>query len=133
MYSSAHDPESRTRRSPEYKVRPWLRARIHPFCWGRSDRHKGNLWQTSKRQILNSFDRLRHNLPRSYLPKITNQLMMEHFVGSHILYFQSDGRTDTPETLICVDIDCHDCGTYEGACACIEWLTANGFPCLFWS
>ena len=33
----------------------------------------------------------------------------------------------------CIDIDCHDEGDYEGACACVGWLVDNGFPELFWS
>jgi hypothetical protein len=62
-----------------------------------------------------------------------NGLMMGHFTGLHILYFQGDGRYDTPEVIICIDIDCHDRGSYEGACACVAWLVDNGFPNLFWS
>jgi hypothetical protein len=72
-------------------------------------------------------------LPGCHLPRMTNSMMMEHMAGQHILYFQADGRYEVPETLICIDIDCHDRGTYEGACACVAWLIDNGFPGLFWS
>jgi hypothetical protein len=62
-----------------------------------------------------------------------NRPMMAHFAGMHILYFQADGRTETSEVIVCIDIDCHDRGSYEGACACVSWLIENGFPGLFWS
>ena|SRR5271157_3919684 len=60
-------------------------------------------------------------------------MMIDHFLGRVILYFQADGRYKAEETLIEIDIDCHARGSYAGACECVEWLIANGFPGLFWS
>jgi hypothetical protein len=111
----------------------WLRKRIHPYCWGQSDRHKEDFEQTTKGQVLRTFRALRLGLPRGHLPKMKNSLMMGHFVGMLILYFEADGRYDTPEVIICIDIDCHGKGSYEGACACVAWLIDNEFPGLFWS
>jgi hypothetical protein len=58
---------------------------------------------------------------------------VSHFCGAIILYFSSNGRFSTPETLVLIDIDCHGRGTYDGAAACVQWLIDNGFPNLFWS
>jgi len=60
-------------------------------------------------------------------------MMIDHFLGRVILYFQADGRYKAEETLIEIDIDCHARGSYAGACECAEWLIANGYPGLFWS
>lgn len=124
---------SPTKIPSERRVLTWLRNRSHPYCWGQSDRHKAEFRQTSKRQLLGFFSSLRHGLKRPYLPRMTNRLMMQHFVGGLILYFQADGKYSVPETLICIDIDCHERGTYAGACACVNWLVDNGFFGLFWS
>jgi|GEM_PF-3472021 len=133
MYSSESDCISVPKKPTERQVLTWLRKRIHPYCWGQSDRHKDDFRQTTKRQILNFFRGRRFDLPGGYLPKMTNRMIMGHFAGQNILYFQADGKYSVPETLACIDIDCHDHGTYEGACACVEWLIDNGFPGLFWS
>ncbi len=133
MYSSDKRRTSTSRRSPEYQVRSWLRARIHPYCWGQSDCNKKNLRQTKKQRILGFFESLRSETPRRFLRKMTNEMMIYHFLGWYILYFQADGRYGTEETLIESDVDCHARGSYAGACECVEWLIANGFPGLFWS
>lgn len=133
MYGSHPEPDPAPKVPTERQVLTWLRKRIHPYCWGRSDRHKGGFRRTTKRRLLDCFKGLSLGLPNGHLPKMTNALMMGHFAGMHILYFQADGRYDTPEVIICIDIDCHDEGGYEGACACVGWLVDNGFPGLFWS
>jgi hypothetical protein len=122
-----------TRRSPERRVLAWLRKRIHPYCWGRSDPSKNGFTQTTRRQILDFFGCLRYDLPRKFLPRISNPLFMRHFTGQEILYFQATGRYRVPETLVKIDIDCHAKGSYEGTVECVEWLRRNGFPGLFWS
>ena len=38
--------------------------------------------------------------------------------GTAPLYFQADGRYETPEAIICIDIDCHGRGSYQGAVPC---------------
>lgn len=133
MYNSHPEPDPAPKVPTERQVLTWLRKRIHPYCWGRSDRHKGGFRRTTKRRLLDCFKGLRLGLPKGHLPKMTNALMMGHFAGMHILYFEADGRCGTPEVIICIDIDCHDEGGYEGACACVSWLVDNGFPGLFWS
>ena len=131
MYSSELIAESSSKISIDRLVLTWLRKRIHPYCWGQSDHRKENFRRTTRRQVLNFFRGLRFGLPGCHLPRMTNCMMMGHMAGQHIIYFQADGRYEVPETLICIDIDCHDQGTYEGACACVKWLVDNGFPCLF--
>ena len=132
MYDSKLSSESRSR-SPEKQVLGWLRKRISPYGWGWSKPDKTGFRQVTRRQILGFFDARRFGLRGGWLPRLTNQRLMEHFCGSQFLYFQADGRIRTPEVLVLIDIDCHDRGTYEGAVACVEWLAHNGFPGLFWS
>ena len=117
--------------SPERRVLTWIRKRIHPYCWGRSDRFKKGFKQTSVLQILDFFGCLRFHLTKRFLPSISNKDFMTHFTGQEILYFQSTGRWRVPETLINIDIDCHARGSYQGAVDCVEWLRGNGFPALF--
>jgi hypothetical protein len=122
---------SSSRISAEKRVLAWIRKRIHPYCWGRSDRFKEGFSQTSRRQILGFFTCLRYDLPRRFLPTINNPDFMGHFTGQHILYGQANGQVKVPETLINIDIDCHTKGSYEGAVECVEWLRNHGFPGLF--
>ena len=122
-----------SRISPEKRVLAWIRKRIHPYCWGKSDRFKEEFSQTSRRQILDFFACLRYELPLRFLPRINNQGFMMHFTGQEIFYFQASGRWKVPETLIKMDIDCHTKGSFQGAVECVDWLKSNGFPNLFWS
>jgi hypothetical protein len=118
--------------SPERRVIAWIRKRIHPYCWGTSDRFKKGFQQTSKVQILNFYGCLRFDIPKTFLPKASNSDFMRHVTGQHILYGQSDGRRIVDEILALIDIDCHATGSFDGAVKCVEWLKANGFPNLFW-
>ena len=117
-----------TRISPEKRVLAWIRKRIHPYCWGTSDRFKQGFTQTSSRQILDFFGCLRFGLPKRFLPTPRNGDFMAHVTGQLILYFQSNGRRRVPETLVKIDIDCHSKGSFQGAVECVEWLRGNGFP-----
>jgi hypothetical protein len=119
--------------SPEKRVLTWIRKRIHPYCWGTSDRFKRDFSQTSSQQILDFFGCLRFDLPRTYLRTISNKDFAGHVTGQDIIYFQSNGRYRVPETLIKIDIDCHTRGSFQGAVECVEWLRTNAFPNLFWS
>lgn len=119
--------------SPERRVITWIRKRIHPYCWGTSDRFKQGFTQTSSRQILDFFGCLRFGLPKRFFPTPRNGDFMAHVTGQLILYFQSNGRRRVPETLVKIDIDCHSKGSFQGAVECVEWLRGNGFPGLFWS
>ena len=121
-----------SRISPEKRVLAWIRKRIHPYCWGTSDRFKQGFTQTSSRQILDFFGCLRFGLPKQFLPTPRNGDFMAHVTGQLILYFQSNGRRRVPETLVKIDIDCHSKGSFQGAVECVEWLRRNGFPNLFW-
>jgi len=133
MYSSNPNPNPAPEIPTERQVLAWLRKRVHPYCWGQSDRRKKNFTRTTRRKIHRFFQALRLGFPKGHPPTMRNALMMGHFAGTHILYFQADGRYDTPEVIICIDIDCHDRGTFEGERACVAWLIDNGFPGLFWS
>ena len=62
-----------SRISPEKRVLAWIRKRIHPYCWGTSDRFKQGFTQTSSRQILDFFGCLRFGLPKRFLPRINNR------------------------------------------------------------
>jgi hypothetical protein len=119
--------------SPEKRVLAWIRKRIHPYCWGRSDRFKDNFTGATKSQILDFFGCLRFGLPKRFLPSLKNRDFMAHVTGQIILYFQADGRCRVPEVLVKIDIDCHSKGSFQGAVECVEWLKNNGFPGLFWS
>jgi hypothetical protein len=121
-----------SRVSPEKRILTWIRTRIHPYCWGTSDRFKRGFSQTSSHQILEFFGCLRFDLPRNYLRKISNKDFMCHVTGQEIIYFQSNGRYQVPETLINIDIDSHIRGSYQGALECANWLRSNWFPELFW-
>ena len=121
-----------SRISPEKRVLAWIRKRIHPYCWGTSDRFKQGFTQTSSRQILDFFGCLRFGLPKRFLPTPRNGDFMAHVTGQLILYFQANGRRSVPETLVKIDIDCHSKGSFQGAVECVEWLRRNGFPGLFW-
>ncbi len=133
MYSSIASPIIAQELPSERQIMTWLRNRIHPYCWGQSDWRKVGFRRTTRRQVVRFFERLRSGRPGSHLLRMKNALMMSHFAGCRILYFQADGRLDTPEVIVCIDIDCHDMGSYEAACACVKWLIDNGFPGLFWS
>ncbi len=106
MYNSKKRSSSTSRKSPEHRIRPWLRARIHPYCWGQSDRNKKHFRQTKIQRVFGLFHSLRSEGSRRYLPRITNDMMIDHFLGRVILYFQADGRYKAEETLIEIDIDC---------------------------
>ncbi|MDB5350161.1 MAG: hypothetical protein JWN86_1408 [Planctomycetota bacterium] len=133
MYISEQDCNPETKIPSERQVLTWLRKRIHPYCWGQSDRRKEGFSRTTRCQVVRFFERLRSGRPGGSLPRMKNSLIMTHFAGWRILYFQADGRYDTPEVIVCIDIDCHGKGRYEGAVACVMWLIDNGFPGLFWS
>jgi hypothetical protein len=119
--------------SSEKRALTWIRKRIHPYCWGTSDRFKRDFSQTSSQQILDFFGCLRFDLPRKYLRTISNKDFCWHVTGQEIIYFQSNGRYRVPETLVKIDIDCHNRGSDQGAVECVEWLRTNAFPNLFWS
>ena len=87
---------TRTGISPERRVIAWIRNRIHPYCWGTSDRFKQGFTQTSSRQILDFFGCLRFGLPQRFLPTPRNGDFMAHVTGQLILYFQSNGRRARP-------------------------------------
>ena len=133
MYISEQGRNPEPKIPSERQVLTWLRKRIHPYCWGQSDWRKEGFSRTTRRQVVRFFERLRSGRPGGSLPRMKNSLIMTHFAGWRILYFQADGRYDTPGVIDCIDIDCHDKGSYEGALACVKWLIDNGFPGLFWS
>jgi hypothetical protein len=108
-----------------------MRQRTDSYCWGRSDRYKKGFTQTTRQQILDFFGCLRIGLPKRFLPRMSNLDFTKHCTGQENLYFQSTGRWKVPETLINLDIDCHNRGSYEGAVECVNWLRGNGFPGLF--
>lgn len=109
----------------------WIRKRICHVSWGWSDKDKTNFGQVSEKQVRAFYDAIRMGL-RPRLPRITSKTLIDHFLGRIIIYFCADPRFDTPEVIVCIDIDCHERGTYQGALACVEWLRKNGFPGLFY-
>src|SRR3954451_22042264 len=92
MYSSNLIDESSSKIPTERQVLTWLRKRIHPYCWGRSDHRKEGFRRTTKREVLNFFRLLRFGLTECHLPRMINFMLMEHMAGKHILYFEADGR-----------------------------------------
>jgi len=101
MYSSNLNSNPASKIPTERQILTWLRKRMHPYCWGQSDHRKSNFTRTTRRKIHRFFQDLRLGFPRGHLPKMKNALMMGHFAGTHILYFQADGRYNTPETIVC--------------------------------
>ena len=124
---------TRTGISPERRVIAWIRKRIHPYCWGTSDRFKQGFTQTSSRQILDFFGCLRFGLPRRLLANAQERGLYGACNWATYLVFSVKWAASVPETLVKIDIDCHSKGSYQGAVEFVEWLRGNGFPGLFWS
>ena len=71
----------------------------------------------------------RYGNARHWLSSITLDKWDRHFRNLDTFYFT--GSTDSPYTLVMIDIDCHAKGTYAGAVQCAEFLKNHFFPDLF--
>ena len=66
------------------------------------------------------------------LRRLSNQDFEKHFTGEETFYFAGNGRSRDPYTLALIDIDCHKCGSFQGAVAFVEYLRKHHYPNLFW-
>ncbi|RUL87605.1 hypothetical protein [Tautonia sociabilis] len=127
------DGSRKLKRSAEKEVLTWIRKRTYPYQYGWSWADKTVFRQITNKQVINAFRACRTRDRRIDFPRIDDRMYAEHMAGERIFYFYGDGRIKTPETLLKIDVDCHKSGSFAGAVSCVEWLTENGFPGLFWS
>jgi len=108
----------------------WLRQRIAPYhfalkqpCWDHEKMEykvdgNGNL--ALEPRPININDRILAALVQhhGWLYKLTNECFRDHMESRETWYFQGDGRQDSAETLVMIDIDCQKSrglGSKEGA------------------
>jgi hypothetical protein len=66
---------------------------------------------------------------RKFPPRLTNADYAAHRAGEATYYYVADGRRDTAEALLLLDLDVHHgVGSHEGAMAFADFLRADYFP-----
>jgi len=109
----------------------WIRQRVSHINWGRQMPDKSTGKPVPKPVNLKD-----HVLPhlrgswRSGVRKLTLTAIIRHLVNDDTAYFTANSLGD--ETLLMLDIDCHACGTLEGATQFAEFLRQNCFPNLYY-
>lgn len=66
------------------------------------------------------------------MKRITSKFLGAHALGNITGYYTGNGKRFDPESLAKIDIDCHECGTFEGAVAFVSYLREHHFPDLYW-
>ena len=67
---------------------------------------------------------------QSGVRKLTLTAIIRHLVNDDTAYFTANSLGD--ETILMIDIDCHACGTLEGATQFAEYLRQKYFPSLYY-
>jgi hypothetical protein len=116
-----YTPLSRRRRKDPVCCR--LRKLVSPYGFGWED-DRGVGRYTSER-LIRCYNR------HGYMGGMTNSDYYAHFAGQTTYYFWADGRARTPETLACIDVDCHSRGNPRSAAAFAAWLAENHLPGLY--
>ena len=109
----------------------WIHQRVSHVDWGRKmpDADAG-------KPVPKPVNLKDHVLPhiwgnwRSGVRKLTLTAIIRHLVNDDTAYFTANSLGD--ETLLMIDIDCHACGTLEGATQFAEFLRQNCFPNLYY-
>ena len=100
-----------------------LRKLISPYGFGWEE--PGGVGRYTNEQLIRRYNK------HGFMGGLTNSDYYAHFAGQTTYYFWADGRVRTPETLACVDIDCHRSGNPRSATAFAEWLSQNYLPDLY--
>ena len=123
------------KRKPQRKqsIYKWLRHRTSGIDYGfetldQKGKHPVHL--NDNESVLGHFAELRAG-HRSWLNRISNQNVVDHFTDVATFYFAGASERKKPETLVLIDIDCKKRGTLEGAMAFAEFLKNNHFPNLY--
>ncbi len=69
------------------------------------------------------------NVPFAYPRRLTQKVLIQHFLGQKTVYF-TGSRGD--ETIVMLDIDCHKSGSLEGARQFAQYLKEHFFPNLYY-
>ena len=112
----------------ERKAAQWLQELTHELCWGIKviDRKTGKPHPA----YANTNKKLEKLAARRFvkLRTLTQRLFLAHFVGEETLYFTGSSGV---LTLLMIDIDCHGCGTLQGAIEFARFLRDHYFPNLY--
>jgi hypothetical protein len=100
-----------------------LRKLISPYSFGWEE--PGGVGRYTNEQLIRCYNK------HGFMGGLNNRDYYAHFAGQTTYYFWADGRTRTPETLACVDIDCHSRGNPRSAAAFAGWLAENYLPDLY--
>lgn len=121
---------SRRLRTVDRKITAWLRSCTSSIDFG--IKTKGPKPQpvhvNKKKTIIRAFNTGNWRLLR----RLSNRDFGKHFTGEETFYFAGNGRSRDPYTLALIDIDCHKCGSFQGAVAFVEYLRKHHYPDLFW-
>ena len=128
------DAYRRLSKSEKQQVRAaakWIRQRVSLVDWGRKmpDADAGK----PVPKPVNLKDQVLPHIQgnwRSGVRKLTLTAIIRHLVGDDTAYFTANSLGDL--TLLMLDIDCHACGTLEGATQFAEFLKQNCFPNLYY-
>jgi hypothetical protein len=110
-------------RKKDATITAWLRNRISHLDYGL--KWRGGVVHCNTNETV-----LCHLRTKSRLSHLTNEKLSRHFSGTDTFYFAGNSWGD--ETLVMIDIDCHDgIGSLQGAFAYAEFLKDTFFPNLY--
>lgn len=117
-------------RQVDRKITAWLRSCTSSIDFGIKTKgpkpHPVHV--NKKKAIIKAFNTGNWRLLR----RLSNRDFGKHFTGEETFYFAGNGRSRDPYTLALIDIDCHKCGSFQGAVAFVEYLRKHHYPDLFW-
>lgn len=94
-------------------IASWLRKKASNLDIG--EKWKGKPIHLNTNEMVKAhFSKLQRGL-RSWLNRLTNADIYQHIAGVKTLYFAGNGSKKEPDTLVMIDIDCHEYGTKDGA------------------
>src|SRR5271157_2478072 len=104
-------------------ITAWLRKRISHLDYGY--KYYGQVIHCNLNEEV--LDHLRNKV---HLSRLTNEKLSRHLSGEDTFYFA--GNSWGSETLVMIDIDCHNgIGTLQGALAYAQFLKDTFFPNLY--
>ena len=108
----------------------WLMLLTNDVDWGLKvwddGEEKAVPKHANRKQVVQSF---LQRVPGAYPRRMTQKLLIRHFLGEETVYF-TGARGDW--TILMLDIDCHKSGTPEGARTFAEYLKEKFFPNLYY-
>jgi hypothetical protein len=123
-YNSAPTPKNLKKKSKQPSIYRWLRERTSPIDFG--VKYQGHPIHCNFNEAVISAYAGGH-----WLSRMTNNRFDQHFSGKETFYFTGASSNKFPETLVNIDIDCHNFGTLKGAIEFAMYLKANVFPNLY--